>query len=46
MKRFLNQLILLKWNIYVVAISDLTFYVFSYLIEKKNLKNNEAQGNF
>ena len=32
-----------KWNIYVSAISDLTFYVFSYLIDKKNLKQNDAE---
>ena len=31
-----------KWNIYVIAISDLTFYVFSYLIDKKDLNNNNA----
>ena len=32
-----------KWNIYVVAISDLTFYVFSFLIHQKNLKQNDAE---
>ena len=32
-----------KWNIYVEAISDLTLYVFSYLIEQKNLKHNDAK---
>ena len=32
-----------KWNIYVVAISDLTIYVFSYLIDKKNLQQNDAE---
>ena len=29
---------LAKWNIYVVALVDFTFYVFSYLIKEKNLK--------
>ena len=40
---FSNSINIAKWNIYVEAISDLTFYVFSYLINKKNLKNNTAQ---
>jgi len=35
-----------KWNIYVVAISDLTFYTFSYLINQKNLKQNNASDIF
>ena len=30
-------------DIYVTAISDLTFYVFSYLIDKKNLKQNDSE---
>ena len=32
-----------KWNIYVSALSDLTLYVFSYLIDKKNLKENDSE---
>ena len=32
-----------KWNIYVSALSDLTLYVFSYLVDKKNLKENDAE---
>ena len=32
-----------KWNIYVSALSDLTLYVFSYLIIKKNLKENDSE---
>ena len=32
-----------KWNIYVAALSDLTLYVFSYLINQKKLKQNEAE---
>ena len=31
-----------KWNIYISALSDLTLYVFSYLVDQKNLKRNEA----
>ena len=32
-----------KWNIYVAALSDLTLYVFSYLINQKKLKQNDAE---
>ena len=32
-----------KWNIYVAALSDLTLYVFSYLINQKKLKENDAE---
>ena len=32
-----------KWNIYVAALSDLTIYVFSYLINQKKLKENDAE---
>ena len=32
-----------KWNIYIAALSDLTLYVFSYLITQKNLKENNAE---
>ena len=32
-----------KWNIYISALSDLTLYVFSYLIDQKNLKQNDAK---
>ena len=39
---FSKSINIAKWNIYVIAISDLTFYVFSYLIDKKNLNNNNA----
>ena len=37
-EKFSASINIAKWNIYVTAISDLTFYVFSYLIDKKNLK--------
>ena len=42
-EEFSKSINIAKWNIYVVAISDLTFYVFSYLINQKNLKENNAK---
>ena len=42
-EKFSESINIAKWNIYVVAISDLTFYVFSYLIDKNNLKQNDAE---
>ena len=42
-EKFAESINIAKWNIYVVAISDLTFYVFSFLTDQKNLKQNEAQ---
>ena len=42
-EKFSDSINIAKWNIYVTAISDLTFYVFSYLIDKKNLKQNDAE---
>ncbi|MDC0477275.1 esterase [Pelagibacteraceae bacterium] len=35
-----------KWNIYMVSLVDLTFYVFSYLINEKNLKENDSKDVF
>jgi hypothetical protein len=32
-----------KWNIYMVALADCTFYVFSNLMVEKNLKNNDSK---
>ena len=32
-----------KWNIYMIALVDCTFYVFSYLINEKNLKENDSK---
>jgi hypothetical protein len=32
-----------KWNIYMVALADCTFYVFSYLINEKNLQENDSK---
>ena len=42
-EKFAESINIAKWNIYVVAISDLTFYVFSFLTDQKNLKQNDAQ---
>jgi hypothetical protein len=39
---FLKSINLAKWNIYMAALADCTFYVFSYLIDKKNLKQNDS----
>ena len=40
---FSKSINIAKWNIYVVAIADCTFYVFSYLIKEKNLKENDCK---
>jgi len=32
-----------KWNIYMVALADCTFYIFSYLMKEKNLKENNSK---
>ena len=42
-EKFAESINIAKWNIYVVAISDLTFYVFSHLIDKKDLKQNDSR---
>ncbi len=42
-EKFAESTNIAKWNIYVASISDLTFYVFSYLIDKKNLIQNDAE---
>ena len=42
-EKFSKSINIAKWNIYVSAISDLTFYVFSYLVDKKNLLQNDAE---
>ena len=39
---FLKSINLAKWNIYMAALTDCTFYVFSYLIDKKSLKQNDS----
>ena len=43
---FSKSINIAKWNIYVVAISDLTFYTFSYLISQNNLKQNNSSDIF
>ncbi|MDA7715416.1 esterase [Pelagibacteraceae bacterium] len=32
-----------KWNIYMVALADLTFFVSSYLMNEKNLKEDDSK---
>ena len=38
---FLGSINKAKWNIYVVALQDLTFYTISYLKNKKNINDTE-----
>ena len=40
---FSQSINIAKWNIYMAALSDCTFYIFSYLINKKNLKENDSK---
>ena len=40
---FSNSINIAKWNIYMSALSDCTIYVFSYLMDQKNLKLNDAE---
>ena len=40
---FSKSINIAKWNIYMVAIADCTFYVFSYLMAEKNLKQNDCK---
>ena len=42
-KVFSDSINIAKWNIYMSALSDCTLYVFSNLIDKKNLKQNDAE---
>ena len=42
-ERFLNSINIAKWNIYMVALADCSFYVFSYLISEKSLKDNDCK---
>ena len=42
-EKFSESINIAKWNIYVAAIADLTFYVFSYLTDKKKLKENDSE---
>ena len=40
---FSKSINIAKWNIYMVAIADCTFYTFSYLMNEKNLKENDSK---
>ena len=40
---FSKSINIAKWNIYMVAIADCTFYTFSYLISEKNLRENDCK---
>ena len=40
---FSQSINLAKWNIYMVALTDCTFYTFSYLVSEKNLKDNDCE---
>ena len=40
---YLKSVNIAKWNIYMVALADCAFYVFSYLISEKNLKENDCK---
>ena len=37
-EKYSESINIAKWNIYVEAISDLTLYVFSYLVDQKKIK--------
>tara|TARA_B100001248_G_scaffold69447_1_gene49056 strand:+ start:179 stop:766 length:588 start_codon:yes stop_codon:yes gene_type:complete len=40
---FSKSINIAKWNIYMVALADCTFYTFSYLINEKKLKDNNSK---
>jgi hypothetical protein len=42
-EKYSGSINIAKWNIYMASLSDLTLYVFSYLITLKNLKQNDAE---
>ena len=42
-KVFSESINIAKWNIYIASLADLTFYVSSYLINEKNLKENDSK---
>ena len=43
---FSKSINIAKWNIYMSALSDCTIFTFSYLINLKNLKQNDAENVF
>ena len=42
-EEFSKSINLSKWNIYMVALADCSFYVFSNLLSEKNLKDNDCR---
>ena len=42
-KVYSNSINIAKWNIYVIALADCTLYVYSYLADKKSLKEINAE---
>ena len=40
---FSKSINIAKWNIYMVALADLHFLCFSYLMNEKNLKENDSK---
>ena len=40
---FSKSINIAKWNIYVIALADCTFYAFSYLLAKKDLQDNNCK---
>ena len=42
-EEFSKSINIAKWNIYMTALADCVFYTFSYLINEKNLKNNDCK---
>ena len=40
---FSKSINIAKWNIYMAALTDCTFYIFSYLMNEKNLKENDSK---
>ena len=40
---FSKSINIAKWNIYMTALADCAFYVFSYLVVEKNLRENDCK---
>ena len=43
---FSKSINIAKWNIYMIALADCTFYVYSYLTNEKNLQENDSKETF
>ena len=41
--KFVDSINIAKWNIYMSALSDCTLYTYSYLIDQKNFKKDNAE---